>query len=131
MRRQTAAAGTPTEVSALVIEDDDDTRELFAELIIRAGFTVRAARNGREALELLRTIRPGVIIVDLNMPVMSGAEFRAQQRLHSAWLEIPTIVLTTTINEPRLDLAIEQTLRKPVPGPVLLDIIRRHAKRDQ
>lgn len=101
-------------VSALVIEDDDDERELLAAAIVRAGYSVRTARNGREALDVLRSVGPAVIFVDLGMPVMSGAEFRQSQRRHRDWITIPTVVLMGTTDEPVLDSVIEQTLRKPV-----------------
>jgi CheY-like chemotaxis protein len=115
----------PIEVSALVIEDDDDARELLADLIARAGYSVRTARDGHEAVELLRIIRPHVIFVDLEMPIMSGAEFRRLQCRNREWRKIPTVIITGTNSEP-LDLAIEATLLKPVPTKDLLDIVRRH-----
>lgn len=115
-----------TSVSALVIDDDDDARDLLAVLLRKAGYTVRTARDGREALEVLRVVRPRVIFLDLIMPGMSGAEFRAAQRHNREWLEIPTVVMTGTNEEPVLDLAIEETLRKPVRANELLAIVQRH-----
>jgi CheY-like chemotaxis protein len=116
-----------SEVTALVIDDEEDTRYLLAELITTAGYSVRTAANGQEALDLLRHIRPHVIFVDLQMPVMNGAEFRQAQRRDRALLEIPTVVLTGTNDEPLLDLAIEETLVKPARVKQLLEIVRRHA----
>jgi CheY-like chemotaxis protein len=116
-----------SEVTALVIDDEEDTRYLLAELITTAGYSVRTAANGQEALDLLRHIRPHVIFVDLQMPIMNGAEFRQAQRRDRALLEIPTVVLTGTNDEPLLDLAIEETLVKPARVKQLLEIVRRHA----
>src|SRR5262249_9107553 len=107
------ATNSNTEVTALVIDDEDDTRFRLAELIKTAGYSVRTAANGREALELLQHVRPKVIFVDLQMPIMNGAEFRQAQRHDRKLLEIPTVVLTGTSDEPLLDLAIEETLQKP------------------
>jgi CheY-like chemotaxis protein len=120
-------AGIPRRVSALVIDDDTDARELLAEVIERAGYSVVTAADGREALELLRTVRPSVIFVDLSMPIMDGAEFREAQRRSREWISIPTVVMTGTCEEPQLDLAVEQTLHKPVRVSDLLAIVRRHA----
>jgi CheY-like chemotaxis protein len=119
----------PRKVSALVIDDDPDARELLATIAMKVGYTIATAQNGRDALELLRTISPGVIFVDLSMPIMNGAEFRQAQRRNREWLSIPTVVMTGTSEEPLLDLAIEQTLRKPVRASELLAIIARHAGR--
>ena len=117
----------PRKVSALVIDDDPDARELMSAIATKVGYTIATAPNGRDALELLRTISPGVIFVDLSMPIMNGAEFREAQRRNREWLSIPTVVMTGTSEEPLLDLAVEQTLRKPVRASELLAIIARHA----
>lgn len=117
----------PSPVAALVIDDERDPREVVAEAIWRAGYSVMTACDGREALELLRTVRPRVIFVDLNMPIMNGAEFRQVQRQHREWLTIPTVVLTGTDEEPQLDLAVEHTLHKPVAMRLLLDLVRLYA----
>lgn len=119
----------PRKVSALVIDDDPDARELLSAIATKVGYTIATAQNGRDGLELLRTISPGVIFVDLRMPIMSGAEFREAQRRNREWLSIPTVVMTGTSEEPLLDLAVEQTLRKPVRASELLAIIARHAGR--
>jgi two-component system, OmpR family, KDP operon response regulator KdpE len=117
----------PRRVSALVIDDDPDARELLSAIATKVGYTIATAQNGRDGLALLHTICPDVIFVDLRMPIMSGAEFREAQRRNRAWLSIPTIVMTGTSDEPLLDLAIEQTLRKPVRASELLAIIARYA----
>jgi len=113
-------------VSVLVVDDDDDARELLAAIIAKAGYTVATASNGREALELLEHLHPEVIFLDVVMPDMDGAEFRQQQRRNKEWIKIPTIVMTGAAEEPMLDVAVEQTLRKPVRSRDLLAIVARH-----
>ena len=63
----------------LVVDDDDETRMMFTTLLEMQGYAVRAARNGFEALNALDADRPGVILLDLMMPVMDGFEFRRKQ----------------------------------------------------
>ena len=113
-------------VDVLVIDDDADAREMLAALLCKRGYSVATAADGCQALELLRSIRPAVILVDLIMPVMDGATFREHQRHNRDWLEIPTIVMTGSKEEPMLDLAVEETLRKPVHVRDVLEIVRRH-----
>lgn len=115
-------------ISALVIDDESDARELLATLLARAGYSVMTARDGREALELLNRVRPAVIFVDLWMPVMNGHEFREAQRRNRTWLSIPTVVMTGTSEEPLLDLAIEETLQKPIKAKQVIEIVRRHVR---
>jgi DNA-binding response OmpR family regulator len=87
---------------------------------------VATAGDGREALDLLASIRPELILLDLGMPIMDGAHFRQEQRRNAEWIRIPTIVMTGGHDEPQLDLAVEQTLRKPVHVQELLAIVRSH-----
>ena len=102
------------DVSVLVVDDDVDTREMVEQLLTAASYSVVTASDGREALELLETIRPVLILLDVQMPVMEGAEFRQQQRRDPALLRIPTVVISGAASEPVLDLAIDEALKKPV-----------------
>jgi CheY-like chemotaxis protein len=60
----------------LVVEDQDDIRDIVSELLIRHGFRTLSAANGKEALELLESTRPApsVILLDLDMPIMTGEQ---------------------------------------------------------
>ena len=56
----------------LVVEDDADIRELIKTRLRLAGFAVTTARDGVEALELLQTLSPAAMVLDLNMPRLDG-----------------------------------------------------------
>jgi CheY-like chemotaxis protein len=116
-------------VDVLVVDDDDDARETLADLIRKAGYSVVTARDGREALDSLGRVRPKLILLDVVMPIMDGATFRQEQRRHREWLRIPTIVMTGVADEPMLDVAVEDTLRKPIRARQLIDIVARHCPR--
>lgn len=116
-----------TAVDVLLVDDEQDVRDLVSEILSRAGYTVRTASDGRDAIEVLDSVRPRVIIMDLQMPIMNGHEFRQAQRRNREWIKIPTVVMTGTTDEPLLDLAIEETLKKPVRAFKLLEIVGRHA----
>lgn len=116
-------------VDVLVVDDDDDARETLADLIRKAGYSVATAHDGREALDCLARVRPNLILLDVVMPVMDGATFRQEQRRHRDWLRIPTIVMTGVADEPMLDVAIEDTLRKPIRARQLVEIVARHCPR--
>ena len=110
----------------LIVDDDDDARELLAALIARAGYSVATARDGAEALRLLSTLRPELILLDVCMPNMDGPTFRQEQRRNRDLLGIPTIVMTGANEEPMLDLAVEQTRRKPVTKDDVLELVASH-----
>jgi two-component system phosphate regulon response regulator PhoB len=71
----TDAAHAPVQI--LVIEDEDDIRNLVVMNLKRAGFDVMSAGNGSDGLSLLRAHRPPVLLLDLMLPDMSGEEICA------------------------------------------------------
>jgi len=119
----------PRVVSVFVIDDDPEAREVLAAILTTAGYSVVTACDGREALELLPTIRPELIFLDVRMPIVDGLEFRQAQRRNKDWIKIPTIVMTGVEDEPVLDVAVEDTLRKPIGAKDLLVIVARHCTR--
>lgn len=95
-------------VPILHVEDDPvdvaNLQRACARLSIRN--PLRAASNGEEALDLLRgkdpdesELRPGLILLDLSMPVMSGLEFLREVKSDPALRTIPTVVLTASNHE--------------------------------
>jgi CheY-like chemotaxis protein len=79
----------------LVVDDNGDQRDTLAELLGMAGYRVACAANGREALAYLRNNPPPrLILLDLRMPLMSGWEFRAEQRRDPLLAGIPVLVLS-------------------------------------
>jgi CheY-like chemotaxis protein len=82
----------------LLVEDDFAIRETVAEILEAEGFHVTCARNGADALERLsqRAGRPGLILLDLMMPVMDGVEFRRAQALDPELATIPVVVLSAS-----------------------------------
>lgn len=64
----------------LVVDDDTDAREMMRTYLAFAGFECISAAHGGEGLDALRAYRPCLIVLDLNMPVMSGWEFRTRQK---------------------------------------------------
>jgi DNA-binding response OmpR family regulator len=65
---QPVPAGTPV----VIVEDDADTLDLYAMSLEAAGFDVRPARNAGDALDLVRALRPRVVVTDLTLPDLAG-----------------------------------------------------------
>ncbi|OQW94408.1 MAG: hypothetical protein BWK79_06015 [Beggiatoa sp. IS2] len=78
----------------LVVEDDPDTQSVISRFLNKAGCQVTTADNGRVALEVLATLKPDLILLDLMMPEMDGFEFIQCLRREPQWLDIPVVVLT-------------------------------------
>jgi len=66
--------------AVLVVDDYGDVRDAVARVLEDAGFTVRTATNGLEALIAAYEMRPGVIVMDVSMPVLDGAKRRGWSR---------------------------------------------------
>ena len=56
----------------LIIEDNEDNRELFVDVLAVHGYDVTTANNGREGIDLARELMPDLILMDIQMPVMDG-----------------------------------------------------------
>jgi signal transduction histidine kinase/CheY-like chemotaxis protein len=108
------AAGPPG--SVLVVEDDEDQRQLVRALLGARGWRVREAVNGRLALDAVAAKLPDVILLDLMMPEMDGFELVAALQAKAAWREIPVVVVTaldlTAEDRRRLSGGVEQILSK-------------------
>ena len=111
----------------LIIEDNATTREALTTLLEGVGYGVTGAANGREALDYLRQAEPPcVILLDLSMPVMSGWQFRREQRHDPALAPIPVVVLSGESDLPRIaaSLGVAGHFPKPVEFGELLQTIR-------
>jgi CheY-like chemotaxis protein len=80
--------------SVLLVDDDPDGRESVARSLMKAGHTVRAVGNGREALISLVMSVPHVIVLDLRMPEMDGLTFLEVVRGYLRWSAVPVVLLT-------------------------------------
>lgn len=79
----------------LVVEDDSDIRETLQQVLELEGYRVATAANGHEGLAALETgERPSLILLDLMMPVMSGAEMLDHLRTDERLADIPVVVVT-------------------------------------
>ena len=79
----------------LVVDDDPAMREMFSRILEKEGWEVREAENGKVALEQVGREIPGMIFLDLMMPVMDGFTFVRKLRSEAAWRDIPIIVITS------------------------------------
>jgi PAS domain S-box-containing protein len=78
----------------LVIDDEDEMREMLAEYLAGLGLEVAQAANGEEGLEAVRTEAPDAVLLDLLMPVMDGMTFLRKLRASPAHGGLPVLVLT-------------------------------------
>ncbi len=113
--------------SVLIVEDDDGIRECLTDVLEDEGFETLTARNGQEALDLLRKLgtNPAVILLDLMMPVMNGWEFRQHFDGDASIVHAPVIVMSALA--PDAGLPSAAWLQKPLAVERLLSTIARVA----
>jgi CheY-like chemotaxis protein len=118
------------EATALVVDDDPDTREMMRRTLERDGWLVAEAENGRIGLAQLNHQIPAVIVLDLMMPEIDGFAFVAELRANPRWRTIPVVVVTAkqlSLGEQlRLNGSVERVLTKNATNrDELLDELRR------
>jgi len=114
----------------LVVDDDQTTRHVLKKVLTSAGFNATAAKDGVEALKLLRTQRFDLLLLDVWMPRMNGLDLLAQIRNRKSK---PRVVVMTSDDAPEtlLKAVREQAFRyvhKPVEAPALLQTVREVLK---
>lgn len=80
----------------LVVEDHDDSRRMLVDMLAQAGFRVLTATDGAEALRLLASERPDLIVLDLILPWVNGVEVLRTVRDHPQLRIVPVLVVTGT-----------------------------------
>lgn len=114
----------------LIIEDDIDLRESFQLILETAGYSVVEAINGQHALDMLQSSTgdlPGLILLDLMMPVMDGYQFREWQRAHPTFSQIPVVVMSADghVEEKAARIGANDFLKKPASMQQIVETVAR------
>ncbi|HEX2686742.1 MAG TPA: response regulator [Kofleriaceae bacterium] len=113
----------------LIVDDDPNLLDVTRFVIESEGMAVETARNGEEALALLRSHRlPRLVLLDLMMPVMNGWEFLTEVAKDPLLKVIPVVVLTA-VERTQAPGAVE-ILRKPMDLGALIRVVERYLRRD-
>ena len=113
-------------LAILVVDDHEDVRDAFAEVLRGEGFSVATAADGREALDYLIKHGASIVFLDLKMPNVDGTSFiqlvRSAARTQPWLAQIPIVVVTAA--SPRLLPPEIQIVRKPCPFDRLIELAR-------
>ena len=120
---------TESQCPVLIVEDDEDLRDMMAQMLTIEGFAAATVANGREALDYLHgTTKPHVILLDLMMPVMDGWEFRRRQQADPELAPVPVIVLSALDQARAAPVDATAFLKKPLDFDRLLELVRSHCR---
>ena len=113
--------------AVLIVDDDEDIREILTELLLAEGYEVATSANGREALEYLRShVPPAVVVLDIMMPVMDGWAFLAERAADASLSSIPVIIASANLDLiQRSELQLYDRLPKPFDTSRLLKIVAK------
>jgi len=114
----------PVAKRILVVEDNDLNRKLFCDVLVANGFAVEPVADGRDAIDRARSFIPNLIIMDIQLPNVSGLDLITQIKKDSALRSIPVLAVTAYAgkgDEERIrDGGAEGYLAKPVSiGPFM------------
>ena len=114
----------------LLVEDNNEVRELLALFMTRLGYKVFEAATGLKAIDLASTVQPNLIIMDLRLPEMNGTETTARLKANPSTRDIPLLVITgyaAGIDTRRaLDAGAAEILHKPIDVTRLSNVLRRY-----
>ena len=110
--------GKPSQIRSIVIvEDDEDIADSIRYNLEREGFRVRVASTGEDGLNLILARAPSLILLDLNLPYMSGFEMCRRLRAEAATARVPILMLTARTGESDkvlgLNLGADDYITKP------------------
>ena len=111
-------------ITILCVEDEDDIRTLLVEEISEAGFTTLEAANGKQALELIISKWPDIVVCDITMPEMNGHQLFVEiQMNHEQLANIPFIFLTALSDKENMVTALKAGAADYLTKPVDFDLL--------
>jgi CheY-like chemotaxis protein len=129
-RRAEPPAAPPPAKRILLVDDSRVTRELMKVYLIARDVELLEAADGFEAVDVIRSRRPDLVLADLRMPRLDGFGLCAAIQADPDLARIPIVILSSYANaegELRLRAAgAREVLRKPIQPQPLLEVVRRH-----
>lgn len=113
--------------TVLIVEDEIGIGALLKDVLLDEGYSVLLASNGRQALELVASQRPELILTDYMMPMMDGAAFMKALADEPSFANIPVLVMSSLPEEVVAErcTGYVQFIRKPFSIFEVIDIVQR------
>jgi two-component system cell cycle response regulator DivK len=119
----------------LYVEDNSDNRTLVRRILISEDYSLIEAKNAFEALEVLKTTRPDLILMDINMPDMDGYTLTTKIKTTPGFEQVPILALTANVmrgdREKTLEAGCDGYIQKPIDIDQLLKEIERFLSRSR
>ena len=122
-----------TNATILYVEDNIDNRTLVRRILTAEGYTLIEAANATQAMEILNTTRPDLILMDINMPDMDGYSLTAKIKDTPRFESTPIIALTANVmrgdRERSLEAGCDGYIQKPIDIDKLSEQIEHFLRR--
>lgn len=113
----------------LLVEDNELNRDMLRRRLTHRGYDVMLAVNGRQGIDMARSIKPDVVLMDLSLPEIDGWQATRILKREDATREIPIVALTAHAmlgdQEKALEAGCDDYATKPVDLPLLINMIER------
>ncbi|MGB5345988.1 MAG: Hpt domain-containing protein [Woeseia sp.] len=127
--RNAAPAAADQRPLALVVDDSITVRRVMERFLTRNGLRVVTAKDGMDAISVLRDAMPDIILLDIEMPRMDGYEFATHVRNDERVSDVPIIMITSRVGDKHraraIEIGVNDYLGKPYQDSQLLDAIAR------
>jgi CheY-like chemotaxis protein len=116
-------------MTVLVVDDDPDVRDLLSAILTKEGYNILFARDGLEALDIMRRTPPDVVTLDVMMPKMDGWSLLGIMKSDAALHHIPVIMLTI-VDDRNLgySLGASEFLTKPIDRTRLIAVLEQFSR---
>jgi len=111
--------------TVLVVDDDPDMRFMLKLLLERGGYQVNEAADGLAALHAMKVQKPDLVLTDLRMPIMDGAELIQKLRSDEGMAGLPIILITAYAVLPDTAELADETIPKPFAPERVVETVTR------
>ena len=111
---------------ALIVDDSLSARRSLAEYVKDLGYEILTAKDGLEAIDVIESKSPDIMLVDFEMPRMNGVEFTSHVRADEKMREIPIIMITSRSTEKHQSMAIAAGVDVYLTKPFSEDTLMEH-----
>ncbi|HKQ73211.1 MAG TPA: response regulator [Blastocatellia bacterium] len=115
-------------IKVLIAEDNPDSQGLLRLILESEGFIVTAASDGEKAIDILREIKPDILVTDLLLPTVSGGDLIRHVRRTAELAQIPIVVISAygdAYAEDALAVGANVVLKKPLDSDLLVDTLKQ------
>lgn len=91
----------------LLVEDNDELRRLYTELLVKKNYEIETAPNGADGIEKLGSFNPDIVILDIMLPDTNGIEILKQIKSNERYKKLPVIMLTGVSEIKKIQKSLE------------------------